>query len=86
MLLSVRVPDVLSKEAVSAAKEDGFSSTQELVREALRKYLEERRWQRASRDAQLIWGIAKGKRLKTLSQKERDKLVREITGRSGVND
>lgn len=74
-LMSIRIADVLVDEATRVAKEDGFSSTQELVREALRKYLEERRMERAIHDASLIWGSAAGKKIESMTREERNTLA-----------
>jgi len=83
-LMSIRVADVLVDEATKVAKEDGFSSTQELVREALRKYLEERRMERAIHDASLIWGSAAGKKIKAMTRKERNALAVQELDRLAV--
>jgi len=48
---------------------------------AIEKELLKRQAKEVSSDARLIWGSAKGKKVKTFSQKERDGLVRELTAK-----
>jgi metal-responsive CopG/Arc/MetJ family transcriptional regulator len=75
-LVSLRISQDLLKESKVIAKEKGFSNTQEFIREAIRARVEEYRRQKIIEEANRLYGIAKGKKIKTLTRKERDALAR----------
>jgi Arc/MetJ-type ribon-helix-helix transcriptional regulator len=80
-LLGVRLPPPLSEQVETISKAEGYTSTQEFVREALRDRVKEYYRQQALRELDRLAGSLKGKRVKALSRAQRDKIALAITGK-----
>lgn len=74
-LISLRISKDLLKESEAMAKVAGFSNTQEFIRDAIRKQVEERR-QRIIEDVGRLYGSAK--RGTELTPAARDELARQV--------
>jgi Arc/MetJ-type ribon-helix-helix transcriptional regulator len=68
-LINVRLTPTLLKEATAVAKEDGFGNVQEVIRTALRTYLEEK--QQMKRDIESINRLAGSQAHKPLIMSEK---------------
>lgn len=75
-LISLRISRELLKESETIARAEGYSNTQEFIREAIRRQVEERR-QRIIDDVSRLYGMAKGKQVKEPGREERDDLARK---------
>ena len=73
-LVSIRLSPELLSASEKIARSEGYSSTQEFFREAIRTRIQE--WR--VRELTNLVGSAKDKKLRTFTRKERDALARQL--------
>ena len=77
-LIGVRLPPPLSSQVEEISKAEGYTSTQEFVRETLRSRVKEYYRQRAMDELDRLAGSLKGKKINKLTPKDREKLARRF--------
>lgn len=73
-LVSVRFPPQLLADSERIVADQGYASTQEFIREAVRRLVQEQNLANLKRLA----GIGNGKKTKTMTAKERDTMALEF--------
>jgi Arc/MetJ-type ribon-helix-helix transcriptional regulator len=77
-LIGVRLPPPLSSQVEEISKAEGYTSTQEFVRETLRDRVKEYYRQRALDELDKLAGSLKGKKINKLSARERERLAKKL--------
>ena len=77
-LVGVRLPAPLAEQVESISKAEGYTSTQEFIRETLRDRVKEYYRQQTLREFDRLAGSLKGKKIKPLTRDERDAIAREL--------
>ena len=76
-LVNIRMPADLLKDAENIVKTEGFGTTQEFVREAVREHVRKYKRQQALLQLDRLAGSAKSKKLNPLNKKQRNLLAQQ---------
>ena len=77
-LVNVRLPKKLYQEGKELVEDEGYANFQEFIKDSIRHAIYEIKKQKALLDLEKNFGIAKNRKIKHLTQEDKEKIAEEL--------